>query len=334
MIGKDQEVVKMTKVRRIAVWGLGKHAINRILPAINKVNGLQLVGVCSRTESVVNECAQLMNCRGWIDPVAMLNEQEVDIVYLSTPIGLHAEQGMLVLQAGKHLWCEKPFTCELTKSEDLIRLSRSKNLTVAEGFMYLHHAQFKEVQKRIQAGVFGHIKEISLKFGFPFLDRPGFRFDSGLCGGALWDVGSYTVSAALSLFKNESVTVDYVDISGRAGYDVDFDGTVILGFSGGTRALLSWHIGTSYRNEIDVWGEEGSLYTDKIFSKVDGFIPELTWRDQYGVETTEVLNTMNQFEEMFCKFLDLLDSTDEAESERRDILYRARVMDEIANYNV
>ncbi len=324
----------MSNVRRIAVWGLGKHAINRILPAINKVNGLQLLGVCSRTESVVNECAQIMDCQSWTDPNEMLNEQKLDIVYLATPIGLHAEQGMRVLQAGKHLWCEKPFTCEIAKSEVLIRISRSKGLTVAEGFMYLHHAQFKDVQNRIQSGMLGHIKDINLRFGFPFLERPGFRFDSSLCGGALWDVGSYTVSAALSLFRDESVTVDYVDISGRAGYDVDFDGTVILGFSGGAKALLSWHIGTSYRNEIDVWGEEGSLYSDKIFSKVDGFTPELKIRDQYGLETTEIFNSMNQFEEMFRKFLGLLDSTDEVERERRDILHRARVMDEIAQYSL
>ncbi len=322
----------MVSVRKIAVWGMGKHAISRILPAISEVNGLQLVGVCSRTESVVKECVENLNCQGWTDPSDMLQEQDLDIIYLATPIGLHADQGKRVLQAGKHLWCEKPFTCELAQSEELIRLSRTKELTVAEGFMYLHHTQFKEIRNRIHAGQLGDIKEVSLRFGFPLLERPGFRYESSLCGGALWDVGSYFISAALNLFRNETVTVKYVDLRKSDNYNVDFDGTVILDFSGGARVISTWHIGTSYKNEIDVWGEEGSLYSDKIFSKVDGYTPELKSRDKYGVETSETLDSMNQFVEMFNQFLSLLESKDDAEHERKDIIHRARVMDEIAHY--
>ena len=156
----------MSRVKRIAVWGLGKHAINRILPAINLVEGLQLAGICSRTENIVKKFSQIFNCQGWIEPDKMLKKQDIDIIYLSTPIGLHAEQGMNVLQSGKHLWCEKPFSCELDKTEDIISLSRSKSLSVAEGFMYMYHTQFKEVQNRIQTGKFGKIKENAQNFTY------------------------------------------------------------------------------------------------------------------------------------------------------------------------
>ena len=322
----------MLNVKKIAVWGLGQHAISRILPAIREVSGLRLVGVCSRTESVVKECAENMNCHGWTNPDDMLQEQDLDIIYLATPIGLHAEQGKRVLLAGKHLWCEKPFTCDLAQSEGLIRLSRTKELTVAEGFMYLYHTQFQEIRNRIRTDQLGPIKEVSLKFGFPLLERPSFRYESRLCGGALWDVGSYSISAALNLFKNEAVVVKYVDLRDSEHYDVDFDGTVILDFSGGARVISTWYIGTGYKNEIDIWGEKGSLYSDKIFSKVDGYTPELRCRDKYGVETINTLESMNQFVEMFNQFLLLLVSKNDAEQERKDIIQRARVMDEIANY--
>ena len=322
----------MLNVKKIAVWGLGKHAINRILPAINEVNGLKLVGVCSRKKNVVKECAENMDCHGWTNPNDMLNEQDVDIIYLATPIGLHAKQGKSVLMAGKHLWCEKPFTCDLIQSEELVRISRRKELTVAEGFMYLYHSQFKEIRKRILTDQLGTIKEVILKFGFPLLDFPGFRYEPRLCGGALWDVGTYLISAALNLFKNEEVVVKYVDLRNSENYGVDFDGTVILDFSGGTRVISTWHIGTSYKNEIDIWGEKGSLYSDKIFSKVDGYTPELRCRDKYGVETVKTLSSMNQFVEMFNQFLLLLESENAAEQERIDIIQRAKVMDEIAHY--
>jgi len=198
--------------------------------------------------------------------------------------------------------------------------------------MYVYHKQFKEIRNRIHTDQLGPIKEISLKFGFPQLEHPGFRYESSLCGGALWDVGSYSISAALNLFKNEAVVVKYVDLRDSEHYDVDFDGTVILDFSGGARVISTWYIGTGYKNEIDIWGEKGSLYSDKIFSKVDGYTPELRCQDKYGVETINTLEPMNQFVEMFNQFLLLLVSKNDAEQERKDIIQRARVMDEIANY--
>ena len=322
----------MSDTKKIAVWGLGKHAINRILPAISKVKDLRLVGVCSRTESLVKECAENMNCQAWTNPDDMLKEQNLDIIYLATPIGLHSRQGKSVLLAGKHLWCEKPFTCDLLESEELIRLSRTKELTVAEGFMYLYHAQFKEIYNIIHSNKLGLIKEVSLKFGFPELKYPGFRYDSSLGGGALWDVGSYCVSAALNLFKNEEVIVKFVDLRYSKNHNVDFDGTVIIDFSGGVRVISTWYIGTGYKNEIDIWGENGSLYSDRIFSKVDNYTPELRCRDQNGVEVINKLKPMDQFVEMFNQFLHLLRSKNSAEQERKNIIKRARIMDKIAHY--
>ena len=322
------------KVKKIAIWGLGKHAAKNIIPAINEVEGLKLAGICSRSKNVVRDLADKLNCFGWTDPVDMLNKKDLDIVYLSTPIGLHAEQGKNVLLAGKHLWSEKPFTCDLLQSEELVNLSRNKNLTVAEGFMYRYHKQFKEICNKINTNQLGRIKEVNFKFGFPELESPGFRYDPSLCGGALWDVGCYSISAAVHLFKNESVDVKFVDLKFCESNKVDCDGTVVLEFSGGARVISTWHYGVGYKNEIDVWGENGSLYSDKIFSKVNNYIPELRIRDKFGVETVNKLVSMNQFVEMFNRFLHLIVSENHSEQERKDIIQRAKLMNEIANYNL
>ncbi|MDC0969291.1 Gfo/Idh/MocA family oxidoreductase [Alphaproteobacteria bacterium] len=322
----------MSNTKKIAVWGLGKHAIKRILPAIANVQGLQLLGVCSRNDSVVKECAESMNCNAWTRPEDMLKDQGLDIIYLATPIGLHAEQGRRVLLAGKHLWCEKPLTCNLLKSKDLVRISRKKGLTIAEGFMYLYHPQFKEIRNTVHTNHLGTIKEVSLKFGFPELKYPGFRYDSSLGGGAFWDVGSYSISAALNLFKNEMAVVKYVDLSHSEKYGVDLDGTIILDFSCGARVISTWHIGTSYKNEIDIWGENGSLYSDRFFSKVDNYIPNLNIRDKFGTLTIKKLEPVDQFVEMFNHFLRLLLSKKDAEQERKNIIQRAILMDNIAYF--
>ena len=150
--------------------------------------------------------------------------------------------------------------------------------------MYLYHTQFKEISNAIHQKKLGKIKEINFKFGIPDLKNPGFRFNPKLCGGAFWDVGCYSISAALKLFKNETVKVKYLDLRYSKKYGVDDSGSVILDFSNDTRVVSTWGFGMGYKNEIDIWGQKGSLYSDKIFSKLDGYTPELRYRDLHGVE--------------------------------------------------
>ena len=89
----------------MAVWGLGNHAINRILPALASIDEVKLVGVCSRNRKVVDDCAKQWECHGWISPSEMLDCDNVDVVYIATPIGVHFSLSEQALKAGKHVWC-------------------------------------------------------------------------------------------------------------------------------------------------------------------------------------------------------------------------------------
>ena len=68
---------------RVAVWGLGRHAVTKILPALSRVNGLTLYGVCSRNINVVSSSAYKWNCKGWVEPTSMLCDPNVDIIYVA-----------------------------------------------------------------------------------------------------------------------------------------------------------------------------------------------------------------------------------------------------------
>jgi len=313
----------------IVVWGLGRHAIKNIIPALDSLSELYLYGVCSRDESVVYECSQQWKCKGWCDVDQMLEDPLVDIVYLATPIGLHAPQGQRVLEAGKHLWCEKPLACELEDSEMLVEFADQNHLSLSEGFMYLDHPQFARVARFVQEGEMGAVKTVTCRFGIPILERPGFRTDPSLCGGAFWDVGSYMVSAILALFPNQEAQVLFSEKLTQEGYEVDNEGRVILRFSNGVTAFLDWFIDISYRNEIDVWAERGALRTDKIFSKAPDYAAVIKLRDLNGVESTEPVVSSNHFIAMFRRFSRMLVDDELANEEKQNILRRARVLDAI-----
>ena len=104
---------------KIAVWGLGKHAINNILPALKVLSDIELIGVFTREESIRNECANNFDCKTWENHNEMLRDNDIDIVYLATPPALHYQYGIEILLAGKHFWCEKPFTTNLDDTKHL-----------------------------------------------------------------------------------------------------------------------------------------------------------------------------------------------------------------------
>jgi|APSaa5957512535_1039671.scaffolds.fasta_scaffold37518_2 dTDP-3,4-didehydro-2,6-dideoxy-alpha-D-glucose 3-reductase len=313
----------------VAVWGLGKHAQNRILPALSAMDKIKLVGVCSRNSEVVDECAKLFNCYGWNNPKQMLNSTEVDIVYIATPIGVHFSLAKQSIEAGKHVWCEKPLTCSYTDTQTLVSLAKRKGQVLIESFMYLYHPQFQRVKRFVDDSK--KIHSVICRFGIPTLENPGFRNNPKLCGGALWDVATYTTSALLSLFPNQQIKVLFSEII-KEGLQVDSGGRAVLRFSQGVTAYLEWGTGVAYKNEIDLWGVDGSFFTDKIFSKPRGYQPQYKIRDLNGNESINDGKQSEQFMDMFCNFIEIMGSEQKITIERKIILQRAELMNEIINF--
>ena len=314
---------------RIVVWGLGRHALKNILPAVSAASGIELYGVCSRNPDHVADCSARWKCRGWTEPTLMLDDPNVDVVYVATPIGLHAEHGKRVLESHKHLWCEKPFTSRLQDTRDLVEIATRRRLLICEGHMYLYHPQFRRLSAYVHDERIGPIVSIGCRFGIPRLDHAGFRSDPTLGGGALFDVGCYPISAVQALFPEQTLKIRYARVvSGRVP-SLDIDGEALISLSSGVIARLEWRRNTAYRNEIDIWGENGSLFTDKIFSKPPTYVPVFRFRNSHGVETTETGESADHFVLMLQAFGGMLDDDAAMEAERDRITRRAEVIEEI-----
>jgi predicted dehydrogenase len=312
----------------VAVWGLGPHAVRKILPAIAASPRLRLRGVCSRRADRVEAQAELWRCQGWADPGQMLEDREVDAVFVATPIGLHAEHGRAVLRAGKHLWCEKPLATRLDAALELFGIAERKGLSVCEGMMYLHHPHFDALKHAVTSGRLGMVLSVGSRFGIPRLDYGSFRSDPALGGGALFDVGCYPISAIHTLFPDDArVVTSRVDR--RGGSAVDSDGTTVLELADGATAHLEWRINCAYRNEITIWGTEGSVTTHQIFSKPPTYVPELEFRDLRGVATIETSVAADHFMTMLQSFADVTNGKSDGDAERTRVVRTVRIMDEI-----
>jgi len=118
----------------------------------------------------------------------------------------------------------------------------------------------------------------------------------------------------------------------KKGLQVDSDGRALLKFSQGVTAYLEWGVGIAYKNEIDIWAEDGSFFTDKIFSKPKGYRPQYKIRDINGNESVENGEQSEQFIDMFRNFIGIMNDKERVIIERENILQRAKLMNDIVNF--
>ncbi len=251
-----------TKLR----WGLLSTArINRaLIPAIRAAQRSELVAVASRTLEQAERYAHEWSIpRAFGSYEAMLESEDVDVVYISLPNRLHAEWAIRALRAGKHVLCEKPLATRLEDVDAMITAARENGRVLAEAFMYRHHPQTLKVKALVDSGAIGAPKLVRGAFTFTIARADDIRLDPALDGGSLWDVGCYPVSYARYLFGREPLEAHGVAVRGASGVDETFVGW--LRFGEDAFALFDSGFRAPERMHIEVVGSEGVIVVPSPF---------------------------------------------------------------------
>lgn len=266
---------------RIGILGTADIAFRRFLPALKKCPEIEYAGVASRTPEKTKPFMEAYGGQGYSSYEALLADESVDAVYVPLPPALHYEWGKKVLQAGKHLFMEKPFTTNLTETEELLSLAEEKSLVVHENYMFLYHSQLAKVKELIADGTLGDIRLYRMAFGFPKRSEGDFRYNKALGGGALLDCGGYPIRLALELL-GESAKVTQARLIRPEDYEVDLYGSAVLENDAGMCAQISFGMDNSYKCELEVWGSRGTLLAERIYTAPAGFQPVLHIKGQSG----------------------------------------------------
>jgi D-xylose 1-dehydrogenase (NADP+, D-xylono-1,5-lactone-forming) len=250
-------------------WGLLSTApINlSILAGARESNIADVVAVASRDAGRAEAYAHehgIERAHGGYE--ALLEDADVDAVYISLPNGLHVDWTMRALEAGKHVLCEKPMSRHADEVEAAFDKAESMGLVLSEGFMWRHHPQTSKLADLIAEGAIGALRLVRAAFSFPLaVERGGgdARFDPDLDGGAMMDVGCYCVSA-IRLVAGEPETVAGKQVVGPTGVDVVFTGA--LSHAGEVVSHFDCSFVVPRRSELEVLGEEGSLFLVNPFT--------------------------------------------------------------------
>jgi len=196
---------------------------------------------------------------------ALLADQEVEAVYISTPHPMHAEWAIKAAEAGKHILCEKPIGLNHAEAMAIVQAARRHDAFLMEAFMYRCHPQMARLVQLIRQKAIGEVRVIQATFSFHAGFDPESRlFNHALGGGGILDVGSYCTSMA-RLIAGAALGQDFAEpiaVKGTARIGesrVDEYALATLTFPGDILAQLASGVGLSQENVVRIFGSEGWL---------------------------------------------------------------------------
>jgi predicted dehydrogenase len=197
--------VKETSMTALIRWGiLGTGGIaHQFATALRDVPDARLVAVGSRALGTAQRFAQEFGGAGSAAVAAyasyeeLVNDPQVDVVYVASPHTLHAANVKLCLQANKPVLCEKPFTVNARQARELVKMARSKKLFLMDAMWTRFLPGIEEAQRLIALGTIGKLHHVQADFGFYSGVGPEHRNRNlELGGGALLDLGIYPLAIA------------------------------------------------------------------------------------------------------------------------------------------
>ncbi len=242
---------------------------------------------------------------------SLVNSSDIDAVYIPLPPSLHYKWAKLALKSGKHVFLEKPATTFCTDTADLIRIATEKNLALHENYMFIFHNQIKEIQDVVYRGEIGKIRLYRLTFGFPQRNKNDFRYNKDLGGGALLDAGGYTIKyASYLLGETAEITTSQLNFSDE--FDVDLYGAATMVNDFGMTAQLAFGMDNDYKCDIEIWGSEGTLTSNRIFTAPTDFEPSYIIKKNQA-QTTHVLSSDDAFQKSINHFYNCINDKHERE---------------------
>ena len=243
-------------------WGIVSTAeINRlVIPGAHASPKVDLVGVASRDLARAEEYARTWEIpRAYGSYEALLEDPEIEAVYISLPNTMHSEWSIRAVEAGKHVLCEKPFSRHPEEIEAAFDVADRAGRLLSEAFMYRHNPQTKRLRQLVDDGAIGELRLVRTTFSYSLYDADNIRLRTDVEGGALMDVGCYCVSGQ-RLLAGEPERVHGQAWFGETGTDWVFTGE--LRFPGDVLGHFDCGTALSDRDELEAVGSEGSLFLD------------------------------------------------------------------------
>ncbi|MFZ0135805.1 MAG: Gfo/Idh/MocA family oxidoreductase [Candidatus Sulfotelmatobacter sp.] len=241
------------------VIGIGDISVRRVIPAIKAEPRSRLYGLVTRDPAK----AAPYNTQAWATLDEALSDPEVHVVYVATPVFLHAPQTIQSLRAGKHVLCEKPMAMNEAEARSMVQTAEESGRTFGVAYYRRMYPKVQRAKQLLADGVIGQPVVAELTCHGWFDEKQSHRnwlIDPALAGGGpLFDIASHRIDVLNFLFGEPGrVTAQLSNAVHH--YAVEDNATVLIEYPGGVRGIVDvrWHSKVS-RDECRIRGTEGEM---------------------------------------------------------------------------
>lgn len=270
----------------VALVGLGRYSSGLLAPGLQLTEHCELRGIVTGTPSKIPVWQEKYNIEDanvydYENMHQIANNDDIDIVYIVLPSGLHAEYAIIAAEAGKHVWCEKPMALTVNECQGIIDAATQNNVQLTIGYRMQHEPNTQQIIEFAKTNKYDAIQSVKTGAGYRGgHSKDNWRAIAKLGGGAMYDMGVYPLNAARYATQEEPIAVSGKQYSQREEMysEVDEFTEFTLWFPSGAVAYGETSFGKS-TNYLEVEAETGSYnlrpfqsYTGVKGSTSDGII--------------------------------------------------------------
>jgi predicted dehydrogenase len=251
------KIYKMSKTYNWAILGCG-HIARKFSSDLKLLSNAKLYAAASRDANNAQEFAGEFGFeKAYGSYQEMVNDPEVDVVYIATPHSFHREHAILCLKHKKAVLCEKAFAMNQHEAEEMIACAKENNSFLMEAFWTMFQPSFTKAMDILKSGELGKIKGVRSYFAFnaPFIEEKRL-YNEKLGGGSLLDVGIYPVFAALTSLGIPETIKTFADFS-KTGTEESI--AMIFKYKDGEMANLTSGFSSHSPIQTEYWCEKGYL---------------------------------------------------------------------------
>jgi len=190
---------------------------------------------------------------------ALLADPDIDAVYVPLPNSLHHPWTLKALAAGKHVLCEKPSASNAAEAAEMVAAAQAADRVLVEAFHWRYHAMAERMIELVRGGEIGAVRHIDAAFCIPLPVFSDIRYRRDLAGGALMDVGSYTVSMLRHLSGEEPEVVSATSLQRSEGVDRRTEAEVRFPSGATGRLTASMWSRTLLKASVKIVGGAGEI---------------------------------------------------------------------------
>lgn len=193
------DVPKKINSLGIALVGLGSYSNGQLAPALQKTKHCHLAGIVTGSPEKIPVWKKKYNIKeanvyNYDNMEDIAINDDIDVVYIVVPTGLHAKYAIKAANAGKHVWCEKPMAMNVDECTSIINACKKNNVSLAIGYRMWHEPNTQELISYRDSKPFGNITHIQAESCYTGGRPNSWRAIKHLGGGAMYDMGVYAVN--------------------------------------------------------------------------------------------------------------------------------------------